>query len=58
MSDFFGAIFIISTLVIAGLICGKINQNTIGTTGAYVKRFIVVWCITAVIMYGIYSAIF
>ncbi len=58
MGGFIGAIFIIATLVIAGLICKKINQNTIGTTGAYVKRYIIVWFITAVIMFGIFSAIF
>ena len=47
-------IFILS-LVIAAVICKIINQNTIGTTGAYVKRYIIVWFITLAILMGVFG---
>ena len=46
-----GIVILILSFVIAGFICKFINQNTIGTTGAYVKRYIIVWFIVLAILY-------
>lgn len=39
-------IILILSIVITSGICKVINQNTIGTTGAYLKRAFIVWVIT------------
>lgn len=43
-------VFFLSFFV-AAKICKRINQNTIGTLGAYVRRYFIVWLITLVILY-------
>ena len=49
-------VFVVS-LVLAAIICKIINRNSFGTIGAYVKRFIIVWSITFVILAGIFGFI-
>ena len=45
-------IFILS-LIIAGVICHLMNRNSIGTTYAYIKRFVIVWMIVIAVLAGI-----
>lgn len=37
-------VFVLS-IVLTCIICSIINKNTIGTTGAYVKRALIVWVV-------------
>lgn len=53
MSPLSTAIILILSIVIAASICKVINQNTFGTTGAYVKRFFIVWLIVFFILMAI-----
>ena len=50
-------IIFIASFVIAAVICNVINKNTIGTTGAYVKRYIVVWFITLMVLLAIFGVL-
>lgn len=50
-------IILILSIVIAGGICKVINQNTIGTTGAYLKRAFIVWVITFFVLLWIWGKI-
>jgi len=47
-------LFILS-VIISGAICKVLNKNTIGTVGAYVKRYIVVWLITAILLFSFFG---
>lgn len=49
-------IFILS-IIITIKICSWINQNTIGTMGAYFTRGFVVWGVTFMVLIGIWNAI-
>ena len=54
---FMNMIIFIASFVIAAVICNVINKNTIGTTGAYVKRYIVVWFITLMVLLAIFGVL-
>ena len=45
-----GIIIFIISIVITAFICKIINQNSIGTTYAYVRRFFLVWLIVIAIL--------
>ena len=45
-----GIVIVILSFIIASKICKVINQNTIGTTTAYVVRVMVVWAIVIAIL--------
>ena len=53
MGPFFVFLLIVVSLLIAGKICKILNKNTIGTTWAYITRFVVVFLITLGILGGI-----
>ncbi len=40
-----GIVILILSAIIAALICKIINRNTIGTTGAYAKRYFIVFVV-------------
>lgn len=50
-------IITILSIVIAVGICKVINRNTIGTTGAYIKRGFTVWVITWFVLLWIWGKI-
>lgn len=52
MGPFFALLLIIASLVIAGKICKILNKNTVGTTGAYITRFVVVFIIVLAVLGG------
>ena len=39
------------SFIVAGWICKRMNQNTIGTLGAYIKRYFIVWIVTLFVLY-------
>ena len=47
-------IILILSIIVAAYICKIINRNTIGTTWAYVRRFIIVWVIVMILLWGIF----
>ena len=51
-NSMWAVIILILSIIIAIMITGKLNENTIGTTGAYLKRGFVVWVITYFALYG------
>lgn len=50
-------IILILSIIIAIVISGKLNENTIGTTGAYLKRGFIVWVITYFVLLWIWGKI-
>ena len=56
--SFMGYFAFFLSFFVAGWICKKLNRNTIGTTGAYIKRYIIVWFFTALVLVGITNGVF
>ena len=45
-----GVIIFIVSIIITAFICKIINQNSIGTTYAYIRRFFLVWLIVSAVL--------
>lgn len=43
-------IILILSIAITAAICKVINRNTFGTTDAYVRRFVIVWFVVALLL--------
>ena len=50
-------LFVLIT-VITSFICKIINQNTFGTTSAYIRRYVIVWVIVCAIVCAICGKLF
>ena len=50
-----GAVILVVSLVLAAIICSVINRNTVGTTGAYVRRFFIVFIVVAFVLMIVFS---
>ena len=48
-------VILVVSLVLAAIICSVINRNTVGTTGAYVRRFFIVFIVVAFVLTLLFS---
>ncbi len=46
-------VVLILSFIIAGIVCHIMNKNSIGTTYAYIKRYVIVWIVVIAILAGI-----
>ena len=51
MGTAFGIVLVVVSLFITAKICEFINRNTVGTTWAYIRRFVVVFIIVFAIVF-------
>lgn len=53
MGTTFGIGLVVVSLFITAKICELLNRNTVGTTWAYIRRFVVVFIIVYAVLGGI-----
>ena len=53
MGTAFGIVLVVVSLFITAKICEFLNRNTVGTTWAYIRRFVVVFIIVFAVLGGI-----